>query len=198
MITKRNFLAKNTGWAVAVPLILLLLVCVATAQQTANGTVPMLVNFSGTLADVNGKALPGIHGVTFSLYAESESGVALWTETQNVRADSRGHYTVMLDSTTSQGLPKELFLKPHSQCSLRYKLYGKSCNRYPSLAGGRKDHRPVADYKQHLFTRLIHLRRRSESPEPRSGRPDCPHPKSTRCEEVIRTLLYLNGLASGR
>jgi hypothetical protein len=83
------------------------------AQQivatTGNGVVPTLVNSSGTLTDVNGKPLTNITGVTFLLYKEEQGGAPLWLETQNVQPDKTGHYSVMLGSTTSQGLPPELF-----------------------------------------------------------------------------------------
>jgi hypothetical protein len=56
-----------------------------------------------TLTIATGMAL--VVGLTFSLYRDSEGGAPLWMETQNVQPDSGGHYTVMLGSTTSQGLP---------------------------------------------------------------------------------------------
>jgi hypothetical protein len=89
------------------------------AQQPGNSTsiaataapviVPPMVNFSGVLADVNGKPLNGVVGVTFFLYKDSQGGTPLWMETQNLRTDKAGHYMVMLGSTSSQGLPAELF-----------------------------------------------------------------------------------------
>jgi hypothetical protein len=68
-----------------------------------------VVNFSGLLTDVNGKPETGVIGVTFYLYKDSEGGVPLWMETQNVEADGTGHYSVMLGSTTGHGLPASLF-----------------------------------------------------------------------------------------
>jgi hypothetical protein len=95
---------------------LLFLVCSAVslwAQQAAsaaaNAVVPPVVKFSGVLTDVNSKALTGTVGVTFSLYKDSQGGAALWVETQNVTPDKTGHYSVMLGSTSSQGLPSDLF-----------------------------------------------------------------------------------------
>jgi Chaperone of endosialidase len=82
------------------------------AQQppgAATNSVPTLVKFSGTLSDADGKPLPGTSGVTFSLYADQQGGSPLWTETQNVQPDKSGHYTVLLGSATSQGLPTSLF-----------------------------------------------------------------------------------------
>jgi hypothetical protein len=84
------------------------------AAQTAGSTpaapqVPPLVNFSGVLADLNGKPLTGVVGVTFSLYQERQGGSPLWLETQNVQAGKTGSYTVALGSTNSQGLPANVF-----------------------------------------------------------------------------------------
>lgn len=94
----------------------LLVCCVLpmAAQQPAysavGGIVPPLVNFTGVVADVNGKALTGVVGVTFYLYKDSQGGAPLWMETQNVHPDNSGHYSVMLGSTTSSGLPSDIFV----------------------------------------------------------------------------------------
>jgi hypothetical protein len=48
-------------------------------------------------------------GVTFALYKDQEGGAPAWTETQNVSLDESGRYTVLLGSTNTEGLPKELF-----------------------------------------------------------------------------------------
>jgi trimeric autotransporter adhesin len=82
------------------------------AQQpgtNASAVVPTLVQFSGTLTGSNGKPLTEITGVTFLLFANQNGGAPLWIETQNVQPDAGGQYTVMLGSTTSQGLPMNLF-----------------------------------------------------------------------------------------
>jgi hypothetical protein len=94
----------------------LLLGCVlpVAAQQSgsnmANTVVPPLVNFSGTLTDLNGKPLTGVVGVTFYLYKDQEGGAALWMETQNVQPNKVGRYTVTLGSTSSYGLPADIFV----------------------------------------------------------------------------------------
>jgi hypothetical protein len=86
----------------------------AQAQQAsaanANNIVPPLVNFSGVLTDLNGKPMTGVVGVTFLLYKDSAGGAPLWLETQNVRPDKNGHYTAMLGSASSHGLPAEIFM----------------------------------------------------------------------------------------
>ncbi len=86
----------------------------AIAQQqlptaTSNVVVPPLTRFSGTLTDINGKAPSGVTAITFALYKDSEGGAPLWLETQNVYPDKAGHYSVTLGSTTSAGMPANLF-----------------------------------------------------------------------------------------
>jgi len=83
-----------------------LLVC---AQQAAPDAGPSMVKFTSTLTNSAGKPLSGIVGVSFSLYAEKVGGTPLWMETQNVRPDKQGLYSVMLGSATAQGLPAEIF-----------------------------------------------------------------------------------------
>ncbi len=94
-------------------LTLLLCSLASQAQQSVatatNAIVPPLVNFSGVLSDGNGKALTGMVGVTFYLYQDQQGGSPLWLETQNVQPDKAGHYTVLLGSTTSTGLPGSIF-----------------------------------------------------------------------------------------
>jgi len=80
---------------------------VGSSNSTA--VVPPLVSFSGALTDGSGKPISAVVGVTFALYRESQGGAPLWLETQNVYPDKTGHYTVLLGSTTSTGLPPDLF-----------------------------------------------------------------------------------------
>jgi hypothetical protein len=79
------------------------------AASTTTTTVPRLVRFSGTAKDLNGNALTGAVGITFALYTEQTGGASLWLETQNVQADANGHYTALLGSTNTDGLPADIF-----------------------------------------------------------------------------------------
>ena len=90
---------------------LALLCCIASlsSAQTTAAAVPPLVKFSGALSDVDGKPMTGVVGVTFYLYKDAQGGAPVWMETQNVRPDRLGNYSAMLGSTTSTGLPTELF-----------------------------------------------------------------------------------------
>jgi len=80
-----------------------------SVTSASNAIVPPLVNFNGILTAASGKPLTGTVGVTFSLYKDQQGGAPLWLETQNVQLDSTGHYTVLLGSATSQGLPASIF-----------------------------------------------------------------------------------------
>src|SRR4029077_15417782 len=82
---------------------------VSAEQPAANGIVPPVVKFGGVLTEINGKPLTGTVGVTFALYKDQEGGAPLWMETQNVQPDKTGHYSVMLGSTTTLGLPASAF-----------------------------------------------------------------------------------------
>ncbi|MGD0307620.1 MAG: hypothetical protein ABSC71_22580, partial [Candidatus Acidiferrales bacterium] len=82
----------------------------ASAQQSAAQTaVPRLVQFSGLLKDAASRPVAGVSSVTFAVYADQEGGAALWSETQNVLADSNGHYSIVLGAATAGGFPVELF-----------------------------------------------------------------------------------------
>jgi hypothetical protein len=93
-----------------------LMICFAvslSAQQAApvaaNAVVPPVIKFSAVLTDTNNKPLAGTVGVTFSLYQEAQGGAPLWVETQNVTPDKTGHYSVILGSASTQGLPGSAF-----------------------------------------------------------------------------------------
>lgn len=107
-IGRRNFLNLLLSLLVLGSLCLPRLLAQQSAVSNGN-VVPMLIKFGGVLSDGSGKPMTAISSVTFSLYADPHDGAPLWMETQNVQADKSGHYSVMLGSTTSQGLPADLF-----------------------------------------------------------------------------------------
>jgi hypothetical protein len=92
-------------------LLVLSLVSLTFAQTSSSNVsaLPRLVRFGSTITELNGKPMTGVVGITFALYSEQTGGAPLWLETQNVRADANGHYTVLLGSTKPDGLPAELF-----------------------------------------------------------------------------------------
>jgi Chaperone of endosialidase len=82
----------------------------APASAIATNTVvPALIKYSGMLTGIQGKPATSTISATFSIYTDSEGGDPLWAETQNIEPDPSGHYTVALGSSTSTGLPVEVF-----------------------------------------------------------------------------------------
>jgi len=83
----------------------------AVAQTAAETTsaLPHLVRFNGTAKDLNNNPQAGVIGITFAFYSEQTGGPALWIETQNVTADTNGHYAALLGTTKPDGLPTDLF-----------------------------------------------------------------------------------------
>jgi hypothetical protein len=77
--------------------------------SSASATVPHLVQFNGFAKGVEGTPLTGTLGITFLLYREQQGGAPLWLETQNVQADTKGHYSVQLGAATPDGLPNDDF-----------------------------------------------------------------------------------------
>src|SRR5215469_15249560 len=80
-----------------------------TASSVVTAEVPRLIKFSGTLLDAQARPLAGPVGVTFALYAQETGGATLWLETQNVKPDGNGNYTVLLGVNNANGVPAELF-----------------------------------------------------------------------------------------
>jgi len=80
-----------------------------STTRTSAPAVPTLVHFSGVLNGVDGTPLTSLTGVTFSLYTQSQGGAPLWLETQSVQPMRNGQYTVTLGSTSSHGLPTDIF-----------------------------------------------------------------------------------------
>jgi hypothetical protein len=92
----------------------LLLVTCSAAAQTASSisappTIPHVIKFSGEITNADGTPRVGVVGVRFSLYGDSKSTVPLWQEVQNVTTSDQGRYTVLLGSTTADGLPVDVF-----------------------------------------------------------------------------------------
>ena len=78
-------------------------------EGVSMGEVMHLVRFQGVIPDVEGTLRPNVAGVTFSLYDDQYGSTPLWMETQNVQVDEQGHYTALLGSTKTEGVPPELF-----------------------------------------------------------------------------------------
>jgi len=86
---------------------------VATGQEAAvsasSAIVPRLIRVTGTLPESAGKPSSGVISINFALYKEQNSTDPLWQETQNVRLDFAGHYSLLLGATKEEGLPLDVF-----------------------------------------------------------------------------------------
>jgi hypothetical protein len=114
--------------AITLPLTLTLLLFVTfgSAQQAPTGAVPNLIRYGGTLKGPDGATLSSATvGVTFAIYKEQDGGAPIWMETQNVTLDATGQYSVLLGSTTSAGLPTDLF-SPQEQRWLGIQIQGQA------------------------------------------------------------------------
>jgi len=83
-----------------------------TTGQTmaaSNAIVPRLIRVTGALTEGSGKPSTGVVSTTFALYKEQNSPDPLWQETQNIRLDATGHYTVLLGATKEEGLALDVF-----------------------------------------------------------------------------------------
>ncbi|MGO9274963.1 MAG: beta strand repeat-containing protein [Terriglobia bacterium] len=85
------------------------------------GSVPRLIKFSGQINPQIAQITPikenesaknqstTLATVSFSLYELQEGGSPLWSESQNLRVDDQGRYSVLLGATQPDGLPLDLF-----------------------------------------------------------------------------------------
>src|SRR5215510_1838522 len=72
--------------------------------------VPHLIRFNSSLKDMEGTLRPGAVEMTFAIYSAARGGTPLWQETQTVKLDRKGRYSVLLGVTTLGGVPTDLFL----------------------------------------------------------------------------------------
>ena len=80
------------------------------ASTSAVAQVPRVLGYHGMLTDTNGKPIPSTasQNVTFSIYkSATATGKAPWYETQAVKPDSDGYFSVVLGSKTP--IPDGLF-----------------------------------------------------------------------------------------
>jgi hypothetical protein len=82
---------------------------VAPATTPPTSSVPRSVPFNGQLVTPKGEARTGSALLTFGLYTDQKDGTPIWTEQQLVALDNDGRYSVILGSTSADGLPADAF-----------------------------------------------------------------------------------------
>jgi trimeric autotransporter adhesin len=77
----------------------------AAVELSQSQAIPSMVRFQGTLPDIAGQQVI----LRLSIYATEEATSPLWQESQLVKTDARGNYTVLLGAGSAIGLPDGLF-----------------------------------------------------------------------------------------
>jgi hypothetical protein len=78
-------------------------------DSVGGSSLPVIVKLSGSMQEFGGTIPPGFRGMTFALYQDQTGGVPLWMETQTVSVDNQGRFTVLLGSTSTNGIPASAF-----------------------------------------------------------------------------------------
>src|SRR5437773_2037222 len=103
---------------ISVPCIVALLWCAGLTRLSAQQAqpvasvltpVPRVVWFSGVFHPADGGPITPVETATVAVYPDREGGAAVWQETQTIAVEKTGHYNILLGSTTSDGLPADLF-----------------------------------------------------------------------------------------
>ena len=104
-----------------------------TGQVNDKDTVPVsrflqaepasVIKFAGIVSKPYRDALPEEVAITFSLYAGQQDIAPLWSETQTVKLDTAGQFSVLLGASRPNGLPPELFAENQARW-LGYQIEG--------------------------------------------------------------------------
>jgi hypothetical protein len=104
--------------AVLAALVLTGSIAAQTADNAAAGTsvlsatiVPQMIRSTGTLAGRAGETV----NASFAIYAAEKGGEPLWTETQRIAISADGSYSVLLGTSTENGLPQTVFAAGHAR-----------------------------------------------------------------------------------
>jgi hypothetical protein len=82
---------------------------VSEASLSDDKAVPRTIRYAGYLQGSNGTPLSGVVGVRFAIYKDESTTSSIWSESQNVILDSKGHFTAFLGAASPQGVPLDIF-----------------------------------------------------------------------------------------
>ena len=80
-----------------------------SSEQSASPQIPHLIPYSGSLKDDSGEPVTTPTEITFAIYKEQQGGPQLWIEIQKVTPDANGGYSVLLGSSSPNGVPQDVF-----------------------------------------------------------------------------------------
>ena len=90
--------------------ITLIVASTVRAQSTVPSNPSRLITISGVLRPADGQPLAAVELVTLAIYSDESGGTPLWQETQSVKTDPAGRYTVLLGATQADGVPLDPFV----------------------------------------------------------------------------------------
>ena len=77
------------------------------AQTPSEVSVPRVVRFDGVFVPADGHAAE-VETVALAVYANATGGTPLWEETQAVRVDAQGRYTLLIGAMSAEGLSPDV------------------------------------------------------------------------------------------
>lgn len=80
------------------------------SDPSVNSPVPLIVKFSSSIREINGTISSGQRSITFGLYKEQSGGSPIWSEMHTVALDDQGHFSVLLGSANTTGVPAAAFV----------------------------------------------------------------------------------------
>ena len=86
-----------------------LLFAVLFSTSSSYSGVPQMINYQGKVTDDQGNPLNGNYDMIFSIYDALTGGNQLWSETQPEVSVENGIFSVLLGSTTPEGIPLGVF-----------------------------------------------------------------------------------------
>ena len=78
-------------------------------QQPPAAGVPRVMSLSGVFAPADGGRPAPVEAVTVAIYDSETGGAPIWQETQSIRLEADGRYTIVVGSTFGDGIPADIF-----------------------------------------------------------------------------------------
>ncbi|MDD5718067.1 MAG: hypothetical protein PHQ53_00085 [Candidatus Krumholzibacteria bacterium] len=85
----------------------ILLIMTLTGVLPCTAEIPHLINYQGILTNADGVPIDGTHDLTFSIYENSTTETALWTEVHTAVSVADGLFNVILGGVSS--FPEDLY-----------------------------------------------------------------------------------------
>src|SRR4051794_24940637 len=104
-----DFVMRQFTAALSASAVILIFAATVLAQSTVSSNPSRLMSITGVLRAADGQPLAPVELVTLAIYSDESGGAALWQETQAVKTDAAGRYTLLLGATQADGVPLDVF-----------------------------------------------------------------------------------------